>query len=312
MDDDGDKKDKEKRPGAHHDSYFKDMMSFAAVYIPFLSENLPDYILAEVDITRAEPTKDHFVEKEARQLYSDCLFKMPYKEKDEILVYVLVEHQSKSDRWMPLRMWRYIFAIWEQYRRDNKPEKLPLIVPILLHSGKSPYTHPLAIKDLIQAPTEWTESLLTNEMLLIDLPEIEDEELVKHAELGVMLITLKHARDDLLDHDRLLLQLERITDDRESMLYTRITLNYLFQVRDKEEALEFTDKAVQVLSKEKGAEMTSIAEMWMEQGIEKGIEESKRKFAVRLLEKGYDDALILDLVEISPEQLAVIKHEQGS
>src|SRR4051812_23582144 len=47
-----------------------------------------------------------------------------------VLIYVLAEHQSKVDPWMPFRLLCYLVAIWKGYRAEHpRARKLPAILP---------------------------------------------------------------------------------------------------------------------------------------------------------------------------------------
>jgi len=77
-------------------------------------------------------------------------------------VYVLVEHQSTSDYWMPFRVWQYIFAAWDDVRRqaEGKQVKLPLVIPLVVFNGAKTYQHSLDLRGLINAEYDLIDRVL--------------------------------------------------------------------------------------------------------------------------------------------------------
>src|SRR6266581_7826380 len=79
-----------------------------------------------------------FLDEALRQSESDLLYQVPLREYAEsgetsLLLYLLFEHQSTKDRWMPLRLLRYMGQIWQR-QIDEQPAApgLPPIVPLVL------------------------------------------------------------------------------------------------------------------------------------------------------------------------------------
>ncbi|MDR1281634.1 MAG: Rpn family recombination-promoting nuclease/putative transposase [Opitutaceae bacterium] len=55
----------------------------------------------------------------------------------EVFVYVLIEHQYRKDRWIVLRVLRYMIDIWEAYLEKNPGVRtLPVILPVVLAQNK--------------------------------------------------------------------------------------------------------------------------------------------------------------------------------
>jgi len=72
---------------------------------------------------------------------------------------VLVEHQSQPEQPVPLRMlvsaalfWERQWRDWDQRHDRGQPLRLTPVVPIILHTGTTPWTGPRQLADLIAAP----------------------------------------------------------------------------------------------------------------------------------------------------------------
>jgi hypothetical protein len=100
-----------------------------------------------------------------RRRENDLLFQVPYQSSkrdqlEEVLVGVLVEHQTKPDPAMPLRMLVYATAWWDQQwqtweKLDEKgrpPLRLTPVLPIIFHAGPRRWRTHRAFADLFEAP----------------------------------------------------------------------------------------------------------------------------------------------------------------
>ena len=103
-------------------------------------------ILESVDFSRLEKLPDTFIPDNLRKQESDLLYLAPYHEREtdeEILIYILIEHQSQPDVVMSFRVLFYMLQIWDRQRRGWKDQKIPKegwrfrpIVPIVFYTGQ--------------------------------------------------------------------------------------------------------------------------------------------------------------------------------
>ncbi|MCZ7677837.1 MAG: Rpn family recombination-promoting nuclease/putative transposase [Sandaracinaceae bacterium] len=71
----------------------------------------------------------------------------------EAYLHVLFEHQSTVDAWMPLRLLVYVTQIWTALR-DAGAERLPIVIPVVLHHGESGWTAATTLGELLDADEE--------------------------------------------------------------------------------------------------------------------------------------------------------------
>ncbi|WP_280456503.1 Rpn family recombination-promoting nuclease/putative transposase [Nocardia carnea] len=114
-----------------------------------------------------------------RAFYSDLLFRTRLSGYDAY-VYVLVEHQSCPDRFMPMRMLRYILMTWTQHLDAHPNSKaLPAVVPLVVHSGPrgERWNYPTELGELIDiddaARAELAGYLPSLKILLDDLSQVD-------------------------------------------------------------------------------------------------------------------------------------------
>lgn len=163
--------------GQPHDGLFKAIFGRPEHTASELRSILPTALVARLDLDRLERVDGSFVDPALRQQHTDVLFRVRL-DQDEALIYVLLEHQSRPDRWMALRMCGYLTRIWSRHV-DQHPglRRLPPIVPIVVYQGRAPWTAPTDLVDLI-AVDEDTSGLAPNfTYLLDDLHRLNVEEL---------------------------------------------------------------------------------------------------------------------------------------
>ncbi len=179
-----------------HDTFFKTSMSNLQVARSFFEQHLPVIIKEQLDLRTLELQPGSFIDKALQNSESDVLYKVKFRDSSEwAYLYVLAEHQSSVDIWMPLRLWQYIVAIWNECVKRNKKGKgkLPLVIPLVFYNGRKSYDGARDIRELIDAPQYLIEYFLLKPFHLIDTHDIKDEDLKKQHVCSLMEFVMKHA-----------------------------------------------------------------------------------------------------------------------
>ena len=124
-----------------HDRFFRMTFSRREVAEGFLRGCLPPAVVAQIDWPSLAIAKDSFVEKALRGHFSDLLYSVRCGAR-EIKVYLLVEHKSHPDAWVPLQLLRYLVRIWELHRKQKPRQPLPPVLPLVLYHGAQHWTLP--------------------------------------------------------------------------------------------------------------------------------------------------------------------------
>ena len=117
-----------------HDSLFRSMFSEPENAAGLLRWLLPQEALVRFELNTLELQSASFVDQHLKNLYSDLLYSVRFKDGSAALIYILFEHQSSGDPWMPLRMLAYQVRAWEDFiEKHPQSKKLPVIIPLLVH-----------------------------------------------------------------------------------------------------------------------------------------------------------------------------------
>lgn len=116
-----------------------------------LIEDLDRELAARLDFDRVQLLKREHIFEDWRHFQRDLPFLIPYRghPRRQLMLCLLLEHQSQADRAMPLRMrvngsmfWENEWKAWAAGRRKAGPLKLTPIVPIVFHTGLTRWRHP--------------------------------------------------------------------------------------------------------------------------------------------------------------------------
>lgn len=206
----------------------------------------------------------------------------------------------------------------DQHIKITQQKKLPLVYPMVIYHAERPYPYSTDIRDGIDASRELIDRYFLKPFQLIDLGQIDDEELKRHAWVGVTEFVLKHifARDVLPYLEEIAELLGRIAQSG-GRDYVSIVLQYALERGELKNKKAFFELINTQVSSEVGEKMMTLAEQLIEEGMIKGIQEGvqKGKFegklevAKRLLIEGTEIAFIAKITGISLEKLEVLNQE---
>ncbi len=136
---------------------------------------------------------------------SDLLFEIPYRDgTDDLvaLVCVPIEHQSQPDPRMPLRLLIYAVLYWERQwkaQEASPPPRGPLsltpVLPIVLHTGSTPWRTQRELADLLVGPEAFHRFAPRWQPLFWDLAERSPEALLNASEQWLQALAVVRVED---------------------------------------------------------------------------------------------------------------------
>lgn len=186
-----------------HDALFRGVLGAPANAASQLRAVLPGALADRLDLDHLTQVPGSFVDEALKWRYSDLVFTVPLDGR-EAFVYVLVEHQSRSDPLMAFRMLRYVIRVWDAYLRGHRQaRRLPAVIPLVVHHGRRPWASPVQLLDLLDLDPDAISAagqyLPRFEFLLDDLTGVGDQELRDRpltAPARMALLLLKIAADN--------------------------------------------------------------------------------------------------------------------
>ncbi len=231
-----------------------------------------------------------------RNHFSDLLYSVRHGGK-AIKIYLLVEHKSHPDAWVPLQLLRYQVRIWELHRKQQPKDPLPPILPMVLYHGTQRWQTPDRFLGLFGAMDPALKPYVPDfrhELCDLGLPEPER---IRGAVLSrLALLALKHIFDpnprqalaailplarDILDKDTALEMLE-------------VLLRYYVQTTQTLDEHDIRDLLTATAGEEDA--MPTFIDRYIEQGRQQGWfagrEEGEQEGLQEGLQKGRQELLL--------------------
>jgi len=149
--------------------------------------------LAEhIDYTRLKRVNKTFISDDLQKHEADMIFTAPFSDEaednpKEIIIYILIEHQSSVDPEMAFCVLSYMVGIWETQRREWINNNVPIhqrkfrpILPVVFYTGSRVWDSPLDMRHLIEIPVSLERFILQPDILFLNLKATEPNSLVEH------------------------------------------------------------------------------------------------------------------------------------
>lgn len=298
-----------------HDMLAKRFLTNVSVAKDFLKAHLPKDISSCCNFATLKIKATSYIEEDMRTHLADILYELEIDGRIGF-IYVLLEAQSNAIKLMPLRYVRYTTSIWKNYAENNPGKGLPVIIPLLLYTGKkSPYPYSLAFADCFEDP-DFAKKVLNQQVHLIDLSMTSDDEIKNHGQAALLEMVQKHIYDrDVLNLAHEIVEILRFQEVSRD-LFTDL-LQYIISEGDSLDYKGFFNILIEQSSQHKEATM-NIAERLkqdsFQQGIHVGIEQGKSEgehekaisIAKNMLLKHADIHFIKEVTGLSDVELSKI------
>jgi predicted transposase/invertase (TIGR01784 family) len=213
-------------------------------------------IADRLDFSRAQRVNRSFIPDDLHKQEADLLFLVPLREgRGEVWVYVLLEHQSRPDRTMGLRLLSYIVQLWEMQRRGFQDERTPMsrwrlhpVVPIVFYTGKRRWSSPISVAALMDVPPLLERFVPRFDTLFLNLQETPPDVLTQAESAIALALRALQASDEPREAlaevlEEVVTRLEALPESAQAEL--RRALEYLFLLvhhrRDPEEQDELSE-----------------------------------------------------------------------
>ena len=297
-----------------HDKIFKEIMLDKEEVARFIYINYNIFLRPdELELCNTE-----FRTRNNKVLEVDILYKIKGKQ-----IFFLIEHQTKSDKYMVYRFLNYEIEIVNRYRPiigENKP--MPMVISGVIFTGKGNWRAKTSLGELQEDIENGVELILGNEKnvgnyKLIDVKKYNKDELRKSSYI--------------LDKAYLFEQLDDVNEIvREFLLsYTKITkvkralFEKIFILTLSSEVTDDTLNEIIKIAKIGGGEeeVLTMAQQVVRnefkmnrregilEGLEQGLEQGLKQAIKGMIRNNVEDSIIINSTGISKKELEKIKKE---
>lgn len=294
-----------------HDKLFKAVFSNVEEAVTFLQLHLPPAVRDLIDWSTLRLVEGSFIDADFAERESDLLYQVAlFDYQQPVLLYLLFEHQSRPDKWMPRRLLRYIDRTWdESFKLYPAQTELPPVVPLVFYQGESSWNYSTELADLIPEFARGWSFVPHFAHILIDQSGLEPQAVaggVRAQVLQLLMFAAYHEpiQEALTLAARLLAEMP----EQGGINYVRIFVRYLLATQERRQVREFVE-LVRTHVVERGEKIMSYAEELMREGEIKGEIKGKVETIEKLLGAGVSWATIEQATGIDAQKFAALKHE---
>ena len=143
-----------------------------------------------IDFAAMTVERTHFVKPHFEHVALDLLFKAPFRVTSggpfrTIFIYLLIEHQSKPERYFMLRLGDYLYESYRMQKKawDKKHDSdakffLQPIIPVVLYTGDRNWERLEKLADVVEAGELFADVIPEFKPLFLNLPNTADESLM--------------------------------------------------------------------------------------------------------------------------------------
>ncbi len=271
-------------------------------------------MVGHLDFSQLTHINRSFVPDNLREQESDIVYRVPFRDEsktEELLIYILIEHQSTIDTTMGFRMLFYMTQIWDFQRREWASNNVPRsqrrfrpIVPIVFYTGEQTWQTPVALSAQMDLPSVLSEFVPTFNTLFLSVKDADTADLTRTDHpFGWLLTVLQKEHTDKEEIRTALMEAVAHIDtlDTEKTQQWQRAIFYLYLLilhrrpsveHDELKTLVY-DQMKETSRKEEGAAMAqTMAEYLMEQGEKRGEKrgqtQAKREAVLKLLRLRFD------------------------
>ena len=265
-----------------HDKLFRDILENPVEFKKFMNDFIDQNLGHRLESNEIEAYNKRFITTNYTGLESDIVFKI--KEKP---IYFLVEHQSKIEKNMSLRIFNYVTElIKEDIRGKTELKAYPKVIPIVLYTGSKKWNAFTNYKNNEIKIRNYDKNFIDISYEVIDINQYTVEELLKKKTIisYAMMIEKSKKKEELLDT---ITKIGKVASKEDTDYILRI-IRYLLNPTLEEEAIEkliqnFKEKGViavpnvfeRILEQEKIQARRQARKEGRAKGIKEGIKEGK-------------------------------------
>ena len=283
-----------------HDRLFRAVFSDADEAASLLQAALPGVIRNSFDWTTLTLLDGTFVDEDLQGSQSDLLYQVEHAETGQpVSMYLLFEHQSSPDPWMPFRLLRYCCRIWEADRRNDpaRPELQP-IVPVVFYQGARSWSHSSEFADLFPGAVRSLPWIPRFTHELLDQTTLEPEAVAGNvkgriAQLLMMVAFGRHVERALDWAARWTLSLRQAEGGVDEF---RRFIVYLAAVQD-DDIIETFSEALERHGLDLKGEIMTYAEQLLAEGEARGEAKGEQRTKVQIVQGLLQAGVTWDVIE---------------
>jgi predicted transposase/invertase (TIGR01784 family) len=188
----------------------------------------------------------------------------------------------------------------ELHHKRYPKSPLPIVYPLVIYTGEKLWDAPRVIYDLFGDQRELAKEVLLQPYQLIDIHRVDDTDLRNHLLSGLVEFVLKYrkVRDFGIFLEMFFPWLTETETHTGGPQLSKIMLEYVFSKVNAKDVKLFIMKSEEYLSPTLRGEAMTLAQLFEQNGLNKGIQQEKYQLAMKLLKDGMPLQKVAELTEL--------------
>ena len=231
-----------------------------------------------VKANQIEQYKSSFVTKQYKNRESDIV----YKDLKNKGIYYLIEHQSKQDKMMAVRITEYSLEIIRSaldLMKKEKREEFPTVIPIVLYTGEGKWKIPQSLEDVqVKLPNMNLPSI--GSYKLIDINTYSDDDLIKAKGALPKMLLMEKSTKNINKVKEIMNKMEETKLTKEETELLSIYITNVVREKDNRLADELLEKINKEREEENMGDFGQVLVDYIHESVAKG-ERKRRKKTVK-------------------------------
>lgn len=231
-----------------------------------------------VKANQIEQYKSSFVTKQYKNRESDIV----YKDLKNKGIYYLIEHQSKQDKMMAVRITEYSLEIIRSaldLMKKEKREEFPTVIPIVLYTGKGKWKIPQSLED-VQVKLADINLPSIGSYKLIDINTYSDDDLIKAKGALPKMLLMEKSTKNINKVKEIMNKMEETKLTKEETELLSIYITNVVREKDNRLADELLEKINKEREEENMGDFGQVLVDYIHESVAKG-ERKRRKKTVK-------------------------------
>ena len=296
---------KARRINNEHDKIFRTVLDKKTDVSKFLNKFLGLNIKTE----ELEKYNSSYIDLKFKNKEADIVYRI--KDKN---IFLLIEHQTKIDKKMPIRLHEYSTEIMASAMEENKYKSIPSVIPIVLYTGKIKWK---IENETIEKQQFFKEvKLIDGEFNLIDINDFSKKELLEDDIFITKMMLVEKCKDEI-EMVQALEKIENKIKEEDKSTFRRI-VKEIWSLRIG------TENANKILEKieEGSGNMMAVMEMLLAEnekyiniGRQEGRQEGRleggkqkiKEIVQKMLAENFTKEMIMKITGLKKEEIEEIK-----
>ncbi|PKL15485.1 MAG: hypothetical protein CVV49_21170 [Spirochaetae bacterium HGW-Spirochaetae-5] len=289
-----------------HDSGYKKLFSNPVIVKELMLSFVHEPWVKELDYDTLERIDKSFVTEEFIERESDIIYRINFNSKP-VFIYILIEFQSSVDRFISLRMLRYITEFYEYLISAKKVKKLPPVFPVMLYNGEKKWTAPVEFGNLVDKcipevyiPDFKYYKIAENEFSRETLSGIKNI-------LSAVFYLENSDMKDITNEIKNIVNLIEREKPQELRLFRKWIKHFFYGNDEISDKIETSIKEIEEVKDMLSTTLKKRDQIQFQYGIEKGKHEKAIETAIALLKDNMSVDKVADITGLSVEEIKGLK-----